>query len=355
MRHLHPLPAWAIWGLALPLVALNAWVILQIVVFFHSLFGVFITAILLSFVLNYPVRLLQRFRIPRISAVLIVVLLTLGILVILGVTLIPTLIEQINELATRFPTWIASGSEQLQSFQDQATRLRLPVNTRKWFSQFDERLSAQLQTLSGQILNFLLDTIGRVFDLLLTVVVTFYLLLNGDRVWRGIFQWFPPKLGAQVRSLLKQSFHNYFAGQVTLALLIGTAMIVAFLLLGIPFGLLFGLGVGVLALFPFGTGLGICIVSFLTALQNLWLGLKVLVAASLVDLVIENAIAPQLIGGFTGLNPVWILAALIVGAKLGGILGLIMAVPVAGFIKSIFESLVVAKEPAQDTVSTVDE
>ena len=92
----------------------------------------------------------------------------------------------------------------------------------------------------------------------------------------------------------------------------GAAMTVAFLLMRIPFGLLFGLGVGIFTIFPFGTALGIAIVSFLTALQNIWLGVKLLVVAALLDQGIENLIAPQLLGKFTGLNPVWILAALLI-------------------------------------------
>lgn len=88
-----------------------------------------------------------------------------------------------------------------------------------------------------------------------------------------------------------------------------------------------------MALFPFGTAL----VSFLTALQSVWLGVRVLVVATLLDQVIENAIAPQLIGGFTGLNPIWILLSLLIGAKVAGLLGLVIAVPMAGTLKRLLE------------------
>jgi predicted PurR-regulated permease PerM len=77
----------------------------------------------------------------------------------------------------------------------------------------------------------------------------------------------------------------------------------------------------------------------LTALKSIWLGVRILAIAVLIQQVIEQIVAPQLIGKFTGLNPVWILISLLLGAKLGGLLGLVVAVPIASFIKSLSEYL----------------
>jgi predicted PurR-regulated permease PerM len=61
---------------------------------------------------------------------------------------------------------------------------------------------------------------------------------------------------------------------------------------------------------------------------------KVAAVAVVIDQVIDQAIAPRLLGRFTGLRPVWVLVALLVGTKIGGLLGLLVAVPLASFIKS---------------------
>jgi predicted PurR-regulated permease PerM len=127
-------------------------------------------------------------------------------------------------------------------------------------------------------------------------------------------------------------------------------MTLAFVLLRVPFGLVFGLGVGVLALFAFGAALGITLVSGLTALSSIWLGGKVLAIAVVIDQLIENAIAPQLIGGFTGLSPVWILISLLVGAKVAGLLGVVVAVPIAG---SIRDSLATLVPPPADSAAAI--
>ncbi len=355
MRFFTSLPRWSVWGLALPLLVLNGWVFLLLLNYFQGVITIFVTAILFAFVLNYPVRLLQRLKIARTRAVLLVLLLAIAILAILGVTVVPVLISQVNELTNRLPTWIDLGSEQLQLFQSWAATSHLSINVSQLITQLEERLSSQLQALSGTALNFLLDAIGSFFNLLLTIVLTFYLLLHGEKLWNGIFQWFPSQVGFQIRQALRQNFQNYFIGQATLALLIGIAMTIAFVIIQVPFGLLFGLGVGLLALFPFGAAFGITVVSLLTALKSFWLGLRVLIVATIIEQASENGIAPQLMGGFTGLNPVWILLSLLVGVKVGGLLGLVLAVPFASSVKSIADMLYVPKiQPSSSRTTDTD-
>ncbi|HEY9647648.1 MAG TPA: AI-2E family transporter, partial [Chroococcidiopsis sp.] len=130
---------------------------------------------------------------------------------------------------------------------------------------------------------------------------------------------------------------NYFIGQATLAALTGALVILAFLILGVPFGVLFGVGIGLMALIPFGTSLGIFGISALVALQSIWIALKVLLVGIVIDQSIQNGRAPRLLGRFTGLNPVWVLVSLLVGVRLAGVLGLLVAVPIAGVARSTLE------------------
>lgn len=346
MDWLNRLPRWMVWGLALPLLALNGWVALQIFAFFRSQFTIFLTATLLSFLLNYPVQWLSRFRLRRSLAILLVLLGSISVLGVLGVLLVPPLVAQINDLTGRLPSWLDSGMAQMNALQTWAVGLNLPIDLASLAVQLQTKLTTQLQSLSASVLGLLPDAIGSVVDLGLTVVLTFYLLLHGDRLWDGIFQWLPQEWNDHARPLIRQNFQNYFLGQITVALLMGTAMTVAFVVIRVPFGLLFGIAVGVMAIFPFGPALSITIISFLTALKSIWLGVRVVTVAAVIDQVVENAIAPQLIGGFVGLNPVWILLSLLLGTKIAGFLGLIVAVPVASSIKSIFEDFKIPPSPS---------
>ncbi|MEL7523513.1 MAG: AI-2E family transporter, partial [Cyanobacteria bacterium J06553_1] len=313
MDWLNRLPRWMVWGLALPILALNGWVALLIFSYFRAQLTIFLTATLLSFVLNYPVQLLSRFRLRRSLAILLVLLGSFSILGVLGVLLVPPLVEQINELSGRLPSWLDSGMSQMTALQNWAVSLNLPIDLTRLSVQLQARLTTQLQSLSASVFSLLPDAIGGVVDLGLTIVLTFYLLLHGEKLWDGLFEWLPDAWNEHARPLIKQNFQNYFLGQATVALLMGTAMTIAFVLIQVPFGLLFGIAVGVMAIFPFGPSLSIAIISFLTALKSIWLGVRVVTVAAVIDQVVENVIAPQLIGGFVGLNPVWILVSLLLG------------------------------------------
>ena len=75
------------------------------------------------------------------------------------------------------------------------------------------------------------------------------------------------------------------------------------------------------------------------ALQDFGMGARVLIAAVIVQQILENLIAPRILGSFTGLNPVWALISVLTGARVGGLLGVIVAVPTAVVIKTALSAL----------------
>jgi predicted PurR-regulated permease PerM len=328
-------PRWLVVGLAFPLAVLNFWLFLLVFKYLQPLVSIFIIATLLAFILEYPVDLLQKTGIKRNYAVILVFLITIFILATLGIILLPIIWEQLNELYNRLPSWISSGVTQFQAFNDWAVDRNFPIDLSGLAKQLAERLSGQLQILTSKALNIAIDTIGSAANVILTVVLTFYLVLNAERIWDGVFEWFPQKIGQGIRRSLRDNFHNYFVGQAILAVVVGSLLTTVFLLLRIPLGLLFGLGIGFLALFPFGTAIGISLVSALVALQNFWLGVEVLSVGIILEQINGNLIGPRILGEFTGLNPVWIFLSLLLGAKVAGLLGVLVAVPLASFIKTI--------------------
>lgn len=333
------LPKWLVVGLGFPLSVLNGWILIQLWHFFQPQISVFLAAILLSFVLDYPVKFLQRQGLKRENAIWVVFLVGSIILTTICLIIVPIFLKQLNEFANRLPSWIESGNRQILILNQWAITRNIPIDFSGLAAQITARLTEQIQTLTGTLLSFAIDTISSILNVFLTAVLTFYLVLHGERLWDGIFQWFPSRLGVQIRRSLYRNFHNYFVGQATLAAVSGLTITLAFSILSVPLALLFGLALGFMAFFPLVTGMGIILVSLLLALQDFWLGIKVLIVGFFIDWINSNIIAPRVLGGFTGLNPVWILVSLLLGFKLGGILGLLIAVPLAGFIKTTTDSL----------------
>jgi predicted PurR-regulated permease PerM len=122
------LPQWLSLSLAFPLAVLNAWVLLLVVRYFQPLVSIFVAASLLAFILDYPIRFFQKQGVKRYLAVGGVLLLALVLVVALTLTLVPLILQQLNELANFLPSWIDSGTQQLQAFQNWAATQQLPVN-----------------------------------------------------------------------------------------------------------------------------------------------------------------------------------------------------------------------------------
>ncbi|MBE9046120.1 AI-2E family transporter [Pleurocapsales cyanobacterium LEGE 10410] len=331
-------PRWLSWSLLITFIIVDGYLLFPVFRYLQSILVLVVTAALLAFLLNYPVRLLMSWKFKRGYAVAVVFLLALIILAAVVLTLIPVLLTQSNELARRLPSWIDSGSRQLQTFEVWAVDNNLPFDVSALKIQLEERFASEVKALPSYAINFLVEAFGSSLELLITIVLTLYLLINGPSFWAGIWQWLPRDWGDRLKSSVNKSFQNYFIGQSAIAAMMSVAITTAFLLLKVPFGLLFGIGIGALVLVPFGDILGIVGVSLLMALKNVWLGVEVLAVATIIDQAIDQAIAPKIFSGLVGLNPVWIIIALLLGAKVGGVLGLITAVPLAAAIKRTAQS-----------------
>ena len=344
---------WLAIALPFPLIVFNGWLALSVFQYFQPLVTIFGLAAVLAFILNYPVRWLQQRQVQRHYAIFLVFLVALVALVGLGITLFPLLIEELSEGARQLPQWIDAGTEKLQTLDRWVEAQKLPFDFSHLTTQVSDRLPDELQSLTEELLALIVGTIDSVSEAILTVVLTFYLLLDGERLWSGIFGRLPSRWSIPLQQSIQQNFQNYLIGQVALAALVGTAMSLAFLALRVPFGLLFGLGIGVMTLIPFGDVLSFSLVGLLVAVHDFWLGAKTLTVAVVVDQIIDQAIAPRLLGSFTGLSPIGVLVALAVGTKIGGLLGLLTAVPIASCLKNLVDLFFPVSEDALNPAETL--
>jgi len=324
-------------GLAAPILVLNFWAVSSILHYFGVLVGILIVSSLLAFLLNYPVSWLVAHGAQRGPASIVVFLLTLALLTALGIILVPVVIAQAQQLVLRLPDWVESGQQQLIVLSQRAEEAGVPIDLDAVTTQLVDRLREQLQVLTRGVLNLAVGTVSGVLDILIdgviTVVLTFYLVQHGDELWDSLVQWLPVRLQQPFSQTLRLSFQNYFLGQLILGTSMASTLIPIFLILKVPFGLLFGLTIGTMALIPFGGSVGIAVVTLLVTLQNFWLGMKVLIASLIVQQIVDNLIAPRILGSVTGLNPVWVFISILTGARVAGLLGVVLAVPTAFIVK----------------------
>lgn len=332
-------PRWLRIGLIFPLAFLNGWLLFKILHYFEPLVSVFITATLLSFLLDVPIRILQQRGSSRNVAMGSVFLIAFLVLVLLSLILVPIIVQQLSELIANLPKLLETGDEQIQNLERWRMTQRFSTYIEDSISQITERLSGLIQSLSSQLLAFVLSTVGSALNIFLVFVLTIFLVIYGEQVWDGIFSWLPAPWDVQLRESIRQKFENYFTGQAILAGILSIAQTIVFSVLNVPYALLFGVTIGSAALIPFISSLVVILISILLMFQDIWLGIKVLVAAVIVGQINDNIIAPRLMGNIIGLNPVWIILSLFIGGKIAGFLGLLLAIPLASVIKNTVDSL----------------
>lgn len=340
MRRSPNLQRLLIWGLSGPIIALNIWLLTQLLRYFEGIVSVLVTAAILAFLLNYPVHLFERIRLSRTQAVTLVLLLTVTLLVIAGFTLVPLIVDQTTQLLSRIPDSLRTSAQNLKALDNWAKERNLPLDLQGFSGRINNQIERQLETLARQALGIALGTLNWLITSTLILVLAFYMLLYGGRLWNGLINLLPPQYGLPFRASLRLNFHNFFISQILLAVFMTVALIPIFLAMRVPFALVFAVFIGIAEVIPLvGATLGIGLVTLILVLQDFWLGFWVAIAATILQQIRDNILAPKLMGDFTGLNPIWIFVALLVGLQVGGFLGIVVAVPIAGTIKGTFDAV----------------
>ena len=329
------------------LILVTGWIALKAISYMGELLSIVITAALIAFLLNYAVAGLRPF-LPRTIAAGLVYLMAGFVVVIAALTLLPLVFNQARQLVTNFPSLLDSAQEQLNTFQAWSLQYNLPFDIQLLVSLLFDRLQTGAEAIASRSLGLVVGTFNWVLDAIFIVVLSFYMLIDGEKVWGIITSIFSRQIRAGLTAALKRNLQRFVSGQLLLGLFMAVTLTVAFWTLRVPFFLLFAVFIGLMEIIPFiGATLGIAAVAVVVAFIDWWLALQVLVVAVALQQVKDNLVAPRIMGNLTGLSPVIIFVSLLLGAQLGGFLGVILAIPLTGVVKSLAETVLDPTLPPQ--------
>jgi predicted PurR-regulated permease PerM len=212
-----------------------------------------------------------------------------------------------------------------------------------------ERLREAAGGYAGDVFGWLGGLVGGLFSggvvvlnvlslIVVMPVVAFYLLRDWDRIVAALDALLPRGTAEIVREQFREidaRLSGFVRGQAIVCLVLGTWYAAGLSLVGLDFGLLVGLGAGLISFVPYfgtavglGVGLGLALAQF-----GEWLPIALVVAVFVAGQVLEGfVLTPNLVGERVGLHPVWILFALMAGGGLMGFTGVVLAVPAAAAI-----------------------
>ncbi len=330
--------------------ALGALILVSFVRQVSGVLLTFLAAAVLAYALNPIVRFLEKLRVPRVLAV-VGVFLVLILVVVAGllVVIVPA-VGQVREIASN-PQQLVS---QADSLSEQAQNLPY---VGQYVTDLDQDRVLQLlrsnAPSAGQVFGVATGVIGGVFgvfgvifNLLLLVLVSIYLLLERERITRAVLRTIPGTIRDQSLELfhaVEQTLIKYLRGQLILCALMGViGWAIMFFTVG-DYALLIGAWVGITELIPvLGAFLGaIPAVAIALLVQEGGFTMALIVAGLfLVAQQVEgNVLVPRVQGSSTGVHPLWVLFGVLAGTALYGVVGAIFAVPVVAIVAATIRYL----------------
>jgi predicted PurR-regulated permease PerM len=170
------------------------------------------------------------------------------------------------------------------------------------------------------------------------IVVAFFMLLDGKPLWNFALRLFPTHQRSHLTASITKNFLGFFWGRLLLSIFFGVSTFLVFILLGVPYALALAAIAGVFDLIPgIGATLGIGLICLIILPQGIFLSLKVLVGCILLQQVEENLLMPRIMQDSINLNPVLMFLALLIGARVAGLVGVFLSIPIAGVLISLLD------------------
>jgi predicted PurR-regulated permease PerM len=313
--------------------------------------------------LCYPiVAILDRHGVPRLATAITIVLGILGIYAVVGIVLIPLLVEQFDQIIASAQGWFKGANSILdrERLTRELTRLGLPpAQARRIVT---EQFEPQLQSLIavvfswfGEFLKNITQVVEGVFVLLLIPFLTLYLTIDFKRIRvfvRTTLLQDNPKWVFYIKRV-DTIISAYMRGILITSSMVGAMAIGVFSAFGIPYAAVIGLLTGLLNLIPtigMFLNLGIAMIIYLFAPGEFWY--NTLITAVMVfglHALNSNLVEPRIIGDRVGLHPVMVIASLFIFGHFLGFVGLLIAVPTTAvilmFLKEWYRKAVTLEKP----------
>ncbi|MCH4057227.1 MAG: AI-2E family transporter [Lactobacillaceae bacterium] len=305
--------------------------------FIATLFGPFLFAGFLYYLLNPLINLLEKIKIKRGWGILIAFLLLFGLLLLSIGAVIPQLVNQISHIISNLPTFAKDIQHTYEQVLSSAWAKKYHVN------QLINQINLQPTTLYPKIGKFITQNFGNFGTVITSVsgfavsaltvpVILYYLLKDGHKLVPNIQRLFPERFRSEVAELLtrmNQTISTYFAGQFLDMLFVGTLTFIGYLIIRMPYALLLAFIAGLMNIVPYlGPWLGV----FPAILVALTVSFPKAILVAIVVIIVQqldgNLIYPHVIGKTLQIHPLTIIVLILVAGNMFGFLGIVLCIPV---------------------------
>lgn len=306
----------------------------------QAIIGPFILAFFLAYAINPLVEFLQKKGAKREYAILTVyfTLIVIGALII-GI-IAPWLVEDLTKVLQKLP----NVYQDVENLGEQLSRFywRLPINIKPFVAQIVTRLETIFRNLLVQIAETTVNLLSRALIFILVPILAYYINRDYPRLKQRSYYWLTHNLGSHwTRTFLKLDtvLKIYIRGQLLTTMIVGLLISLGLSLLGFEAAFLLGLIAGVFNLIPyFGPVIGAMPVVLLALLKSPWIALYVVILFFVVNQLEVMVLVPRIIGGGLKIHPITVVYLILIGSKIGGIVGMVFAVPLGTIVLILLKS-----------------
>ena len=330
----------------LPIALLGLWALARAI---GTVLLIMIVAGVIALILNPLVQVLQRGRIPRGLAILVVYLGGFATLTGIGVLLANPASTQLSHFENNVPSLIKSANHDLANLQSWLDRHGINVHVEKQGQTALDTLQKNILKQSGAIVSFSRDLLTQLvtiaFDLVLILVLSIYLLIYGRQIGGLVRRIMPPGDGTpddDYPVLVQRAVSGYVRGQLLFSLTMGASCAVSLAIFGLVgifpdgerYALFFGVFYGLMEFIPYigpiiGPAPAVILALFEHPVSAVWL-LILFIALQQLE---GHVIAPQLFRISLRINPILIILGLLIGYQLYGVVGALVALPVLAVLR----------------------
>ena len=302
-------------------------------------------ALFVAISLDPAVRMLTRWGMRRGLAVLVIFMLSLGLVAAFLLSVIPAMVDQFQALVRDFPSYLANLQERSARFRELSDRFNLTSQIQSLLASLPGRLGSGLLGITGRLF-------GALFSTLTVLVLTIYFMADLPRLRHGMVRVLPRARRAQlgrIADLMIDKVGAYMIGNILISIVAGLASFVAFTVLQVPFSVPLAFVVALTDLIPMigatlGAVIGVLVALFAT---DLWPTTVLVAAFFVVYQQLENYfVAPRILRSTVNLSTAAVLLAGLIGATALGLVGALMAIPVAAGLKVVLSEQLQARDAA---------
>lgn len=313
----------------------------------HSVLVLLYVSALFAVVLAPVVRSVSRLRVGRWRpfkgiALLVLPLAVLAFLVAFGFAALPPVISDLQEFGKEMPIRAPLFLERLK---------HLPLADRIDADDIDTKLQAFASSAATHFLVSLKDWAGKILDVIMGFVLTIYFILEGDQAYRWFLSFFSPESRGRLDRTLQRAkgrMGKWLLGQGSLMLILGLTSTIVYLSLHVRYAYALGALTGLLNIIPV-VGAAVCIaLALMVAALDSWGRVAGVAIFYFVYLQVENSfLVPRIMKSRVGLPGLTILAALLIGASVAGVIGAMVCVPTAVLVAELMDEYLVNKPTAE--------